>query len=252
MRQPFNPLGPLAENIGTRGASGGDIGPPDESTTVLRMAAHESVATILEVTLGLKQVSGKVFEEDKKTWADQGDVHVMVRGRATWGIDGASFDAKFDWMNGTRLSIGAEFLQIEAEYVLCHPKGVTVERSKLPRFSPAVGLAYGGIGRNSNPARYTDWVYLSEIGDFKDIPVPAFATSVTVLPNGSSQAQVEIIGVGSSGAVSLTATGPLANVNQYNVENAVPLFNGARRVRIRNTNTEDLPLTAYVIFGLAL
>lgn len=171
-----------------------------------------------------------------------------------WGIGGsANEEAEVDWQHGTQLTIGAQNVIVQARYDVITPDGVSFDPCDLPAFTVNAGISRGTIGVNSNPARLTRVAQVTTPGDTVRFEIPNFALSFSVLVLGENEqsALVEQVAFGTAYRTGHAFTSPTSNVDQYNVENAVPLWNGAEFLDVTNTN-EAGSLTAFVIFGLAL
>lgn len=175
-----------------------------------------------------------------------------VRARIMWGSGNGSFQAECDFLNGTQLSIAAESICVDAVYRKVTMAAADVESWAAAPINARVAYAYGNVGRNSNPARLTELVELpGGTGNIANVLIPPFATSFTLLPvANNTDLTARVFGFGSSLFVDYDTVGTLSNTGQYNVENAFPLFNGARYIQI-NDGTSD-PGYVFVVFGLAL
>lgn len=175
-----------------------------------------------------------------------------LRAHLEWGLGGATFTARVDFLNGTSIALVAECLKVCAEYVIwgdsCAPW--------LPVYRASAGVGYFGTRAvSSNPARLTE-LACAAAGARERIPIPPFAVSVTIQPiddpSSPAPSPIRASVVGPRGpAVRYDVAHPLTNAAQDNTIDALPLFNGARFVEIDNTGGAG-PLAAFVIFGLAL
>lgn len=251
-----DPLGPIPD--ANRGASA-DVCPPIDGcrsavVDVLdtRTWSGCSVSRDLIVTLGRRRTRNPNGPPPVDDLEGQ---FVLPRLTAfiQWGIGGsANEEAEVDWQHGTQLSIGAQNVIVQARYEVITPDGGTFDPCDLPLYTVNAGVSRGTVAVNSNPARLTRVVQVPTPGDKVRISVPNFAISFTTLVLGEGVgALVEQVAFGTAYRTQHTYGSPTANVDQYNVENAIPLWNGAEFLDVTNTNDEG-PLTAFVIFGLAL
>ena len=240
----WDALGPLSQSTpNNRGAIARIVAGQTISVADLR-AVPNVVGRDLALVLGLT-VEG--LEEDFVT--DEA-VDSAVTACITWGLGSAEFRAEVDWIDGTVITIPAEQINIRATYERTFV-GDT-DPACPPAFCLAAGFAYGCRGKNSNPARLTKYVEILDTNGTQQIKIPNFATSFNVvLVTPSTTAQVDVFGFGAGLANRVVITAPSSNVSQYDVENAFPLRNGARFLKVTNTNQSG-PLRAYVIFGLSL
>lgn len=196
-----------------------------------------------------------VFGVQRDKTHQQGEtilVFPLLRGQVDFGIGTTSFTARFDILNGTVISVPAESFNSIAVHYDVQQRPIIVPDLGLPSFMISAGVAYNGVGHNSNPARYTELVYMANAGvdQVKILEIPPFAISMTVIPINDGAVNLSIYGESPSFPTLYSPTFPITNVGQYNVENAVPLPNGARFVKVAPAvNIETL---CYVIFGLAL
>lgn len=176
--------------------------------------------------------------------------HPMVRAVIGYGVGSTSFEAECDWMLGTQLAVAAEYVEyVKARYIKNTLPWAPVPEPDAPAFRVSAGLSYGGIGRTSNPARFTELVQLENPDTITSIQIPQFASSLTVLPVVGS-CEIQVFGFGGLYAVPYTIVTPLTNA-QHNNENQIPLQNGARFVQVQNTSEEG-PLIVFLVFGLNL
>lgn len=224
-----------------------DLGETEVDVVDLRSAPGCVNAYLLAVVLGIDLYRTKC---DPCTFIQDAFVHVSVRAIIDWGVGGAPFHAECDWLLGTQLSIAAENIRIGARYEKFTLPWDPAEFDEAPSFILSAGFALGNVGRNSNPARYTAIAAIESPGETQRISIPAFATSFTIQPVLGSPVLARKYGFGMGFGVDLSATSPLSNVGQYNVENAIPIANGDRFVEVRNEGTG--PALAFVVFGLSL
>ena len=241
----WDPTRPLSESTpNNRGAireihAGQSLAVADARTTPNKVA--EDINVVLGIsTIGVEQNS--VTDEP---------VDSLVRACVRWGIGSAEFQAEVDWLNGTVLTVPAEQIYVSARYDRFFVGGS--DPATPPVFCLSAGFAYGRAGKNSNPSRLTERVTVLTPGDSQELRIPNFATSFTVvLVEPSTSAKVEVYGFGRAFANQINIVSPMSNVGQFDVEDAFPLRNGAKFVRITNTNSGSQSLYAYVIFGLSL
>lgn len=256
----FDGVIPIPENFPLAGAAAANCGGsvtlrPGRSETILELKSGDASGVNLAVVIGVetKGADGRSYDKTEHNLEPEFLIS-SVRVALSWGIGNTGFDAECDAINGTQLAIAAENLRVVAKYV-------TVDRPwdptppellcQQPQFEVSAGLAYTGIGRNSNPARLTEVVQIENPGERCLIKVPPFAISMTVLPVDGGAARVRLMALGTGYSVRYDVVSPLSNAGQYNVENAVPIFNGARFVEVENISPTG-PLSAIVVFGLAL
>ena len=194
---------------------------------------------------------------------DGPDRFPMVRAHVGWGIGGAgacSFSAVVDVLNGTQIGVVAEALRVCIEYVVLgqlydpadsdpDPDVTLPTKCCLPSYNIAVGSGYDVRSHNSNSARLTEFVVV-EPGEEVCVPIPPFAISFTVQPIRGAAVSVDVVSDCGGTPVTYDIDTPLSNT-KYGVENAVPLYNGARAIVVRNSSS-TAPIKAFVIFGLAL
>ena len=201
---------------------------------------------LLGITLGICEEAGKCCPPADEC-ADQPFALSAVRAHLEWGIGNACFTAQADFLNGTTIAVIAEQLKVCADYIVWGDRNA----DWLPCYRVSAGAGYVARSSNSNPARLTKRITVAA-GARAEVKIPNFAISMTVQPIDAAPG-VTLVGVlGPCGPrVSYEVVTPLTNLGQHNVENALPLFNGATRVEIDNT-AGLTPLTAFIIFGLAL
>jgi hypothetical protein len=221
-----------------------------DHTVCAAQSQCDVTAQVIGVMLGIELEGQSNLSQDSLQAAF---VYPSVRAIVDWGIGGTSFRAELDYLQGTQLSICAENIRIGAKYMKnTLPWNQSVE-TNAPSFRVSAGFGYNGIGRNSNPARLTELVQIEQQNDTQIVQIPQFAVSMTALVvDGGMSAQV--YGFGSSYSIAWDPIGENQAVNdvQYNVENAFPLFNGARYVEVTNISDQGSPLIAFIIFGLSL
>jgi hypothetical protein len=218
-----------------------------EAGQILNVADARMVPNVVGEDISV--VLGLTVEGDDEDFLVDAPVDSLVRACVTWGLGSAEFRAELDWMNGTILTVPAEQINVRASY---KREMLGSDPGPCPVFCLAAGFAYGRVGKNSNPARLTELVQLDAPGDSKQIRIPNFATSFTVvLVEPSTSAQLDVYGFGTGYSNRIMITSPMSNVGQFDVENAFPIRNGARFVKVTNVNTTG-ELIAYVIFGLSL
>lgn len=233
------------------------ISPPSEDIgetpprPVVQMRSRGADAELLNICLGIE-----LADYDNEDDSHFGPILPYIRCALNWGIGGASFNAYCDWMQGTQLSIPANFVSVSAVYVKIQDE-FNQQSFTPPNFRVAAGLSYGNTGRISSPARYTQVVQLGTgaNGTSRDVTVqiPPFATSVTMLPTQQAATQIRVRGATASTQffdTTHTLQTPLSN-QQYNVENAIPLFGGARYIEVTNLNV-DGEACVLLVYSLAL
>lgn len=246
-------LGPLDRAPDpNRGNSGGDLVCPGKQTTVVEVKSYSAPGYMLSVVLGIQAVAPKC--DHVKIACAHEDVFVlpMVRACISWGIGNASFEAECDYLNGTQVSVAAENIRVDARYLQFTRPWIKGDGLQVqPTYRVSAGFAYSSVGRNSNSARLTELAQIETPGESCIISIPDFAISMTILPVDASSVRADVFGFGRLYKTQYNVTGPLSNVGQNNVENALPLFNGAKFVEVTNTNQAG-PAFAFVVFGLAL
>lgn len=185
------------------------------------------------------------------------DDFVMAQVRATvrWGTGGVYNTAELDVLQGAQLSINAEDLDVSVRYIRDTRPWDPSPSVTFPTFRVNVSSGYSNIGRNSNPARFSQLIQIQNPGTSQRVQIPKYAVSATVLPFNNGQLATNVIGFGTSYRVMYNPF-PILEPEQlgndrYIVENAIPLFNAARFIEIFNLNLEE-PATGIVIFGLSL
>lgn len=241
---------------GMRG-SGNLIEPPadfnSESsvTGLVRLQAREPgvVAQMLGVTLGTSNRG--------PTPTDPGaDLEWnALRAVIKWGIGATNFQAEADFIAGTQIAVMAETLEVGVKYVRRAPLFALPLTSTAPTYLVSAGVGYHSQGRNSNPARLTEPIFLQGNLDQVILPVPEFAISFMVVPilnpAGQQNINAELRTFGAGGfRASYTFSGAIANAGQQNMENAFPIWNGARFLSI--INPYNNAYYAMVVWGLAL
>lgn len=229
--------------------------PPDDvlnGSTVTRICEIRSTCAqgeLLSVTLDQSIRGGS---EDTTDFDVADLVWPNVRARLSWGSGNGIFQAECDFLNGTQLSIAAESLSIDAVYRKVTMGAAAASTWTAAPLNARAAIAYGNVGRNSNPARLTELVeFPGGVGNVANVLIPPFATSFTLLPvANNSDLSARVFGFGSSLFVDYDVTPTLSNTGQYDVENAFPLFNGARYIQI-NDGTTDAGYV-FVVFALAL
>ena len=218
-------------------------------TLVAEFNSHCPRGELIGVVLGLQETN----EAGDPCLVDlPDDVLALpaVRAHLSWGLGSASFAATVDYLHGTQIGLIAENVRVCAEYVVL---GGCSRSCRLPCFSVGAGFGYGVRGHNSNSARLTELACIETPGERVRIRVPPFAISVTVLPIDDQPCGIDVVSRCNSHRVHREITTPLGNSftsGTYDVENALPLFNGAHSVLLENKATG--PMAAFVIFGLAL
>lgn len=252
----FRPLTPQADD--SRRGDRKTLTPDRKKGEPLLIASYD-VTCVRGELIGIALESHAVDKRGKPCRQalrdDETDSFILpaVRARVEWGIGGASFLAFCDFRLGTQIAVVAENVRVCAEYVThrcCFENMPDPKKCDLPCFSLAAGFGYGYHGHNSNSARFTDLVCL-EPGEKKLVPIPPFASSLTVQPINNGNCDVSVVGFCTTPKVIYEVRTPLTNMNQNNIENALPLYNGAESLIVENKNPAG-PLAAFVIFGLAL
>lgn len=221
---------------------------PDDQSPILvvEFNAHSVRGHLMGVVLGLQECDE---HGDPCNVEIADDILVLPTARAhlSWGLGGASFFAMCDYLHGTQIGLVAENIRVCAQYVVF---GGCAPACALPCFSVSAGFGYGVRGHNSNSARLTEYADIEDPGGRVRIRVPPFATSLTVLPVQDQPCAIDVVSRCNSHSVHYEITTPLANNRTYNIENALPLYNGAHSVLVENKSAG--PMAAFVIFGLAL
>ena len=227
------------------------LAPDDDPLRIFKFTSECARGELIGVTLGLAIEGNECCDE-----LDCAGPFALpaVRAKLEWALGSACFCAEADFLHGTTLAVVAERLQVCAEYIVwgdrCAPW--------LPVYKVSAGAGYVARSSNSNPARFTELVTVGA-GQQLEIAIPNFAISLTLQPADFSfppappPPAVTRIGVlGPCGPrVVYDVVSPLSNLGQHNVENALPIFNGATKIEIDNTGGAT-PLALFLIFGLAL
>lgn len=204
---------------------------------------------LLGITLGLT-LDG---QDDSQALLSASNLHPMVRATIGWGLGSASYQATVDWKNGTQISVEAEYVQyVDATYVLSTLPWTPDLETVAPTYRLSAGFAYGGVGRATNPATYTELVQIETPDDTRIVQIPKFAQSMTVLPIFTADAVlIDVFGFGSLYDVQWATTVPLSNTQQ-NQPTRIPLQNGARFVQVTNNQMTTGPAICFLIFELSL
>jgi hypothetical protein len=192
---------------------------------------------------------------DSEAMIQEEFIMAQVRATLRWGTGGIYNTAEVDVLQGAQLSINAEDLDVYVRYIRDTRPWDPSTSETFPTFRVNVSCGYSNIGRNSNPARFSQLVQLQNPNDVKRIKIPKYAVSATVLPIGNTSTSIRVIGFGSLYDVDYTPVaateGSLLTNNRYIVENAIPLYNAARFIDVVNTQ-ESGEAFALIIFGLSL
>src|SRR3990172_4373371 len=200
---------------------------------------------VIAITLGL--------ETDHPVSADEGPRpgFTMPRLRAIvrWGSGGVDNpEALVDFLSGTAFSVAGENVQVSIEYgVWRRPWIKECDPCCLPVFTATATLAYGPRG----PAQLTELAQIKDPGKSVLVPVPQYAVSFTVLPAGESLVSATLLPCSEGYGVKDVIVAPLSNLAQSNRIDQIPLFNGARHVRVTNLQ-EEWPAFAFVVFRVQL
>lgn len=248
-------VGPLAEaSAGSRG-SGAELPPPASNAydSVYGKVIGRSVG-LVDVDTGACQsgatiavVLGLEVSSAQNTLRT-GFIYPHVRAEIEFGIGTVNFKAYADWINGTVLSVPAENINVSAQYIKQTNPTEPDTTTEYPTYRVSAGLAYAGAGHNSNPARLTELVQIETQGGFQQFEIPAFAISWTLV--SPVDTTVNVVGQGDEYDLEYEIAGPPTNAGQHDVENSFPIPNGTRFIQVFNSGAE--PLTAFLIFGLAL
>jgi len=180
---------------------------------------------------------------------------IALVGRVVWGVGGASFEAEFDWMLGTRLSLTASFCQVSLALPENAPDGTPMNTFPAVNLRVDAALSYGrsaGSGMAS-PARRTlipDPITLPPGNFTADMVIPPFATSFTIIDSASPTQtyRADVRGI-SGNRVAIFNTVTFSNAANLN-EGTYPLPNGARYLSLVNTGAANG--NPAVIFNLSL
>lgn len=246
--RPFKPLDSADEE--NRGNTILTLEPPDGTnmdgpdSSIIDVDSRCSRGELMTVTLGIKP-------NDRVDTTRDAFVYTGVRALIQWGIGGTHFEALLDFLHGAQLSIAAENIRVAARYIKrSRPWNPDVDE-EAPSYQVSAGLSYGANSRNSNGARLTELIQLETAASTQDVEIPPYATALTILPVNGAQINASVFGRGTAYNVDYQARSPVTNVNQYNVENTFPLFNGSRFVRLSNA-TGDEEVFGFLIFDLDL
>lgn len=245
----LSPLAPIAND--TQRGHTVEIAPGQGSVLITGFNSLCPRGELIGVVLGICPIDAQRgrFDPDADVPPDEpldAFAAPAVRAEITWGIGSASFFAVADFLHGTVLGLVAENIRVCASYVTL---GCCPDRKHLPCFAVSAGFGYAARSANSNPARLTKHVRVPA-GQSKRIRVPPFALSLTGLPIESRPFDLRVLGGCGSLGVTYHVAAPLSNVGMHLVENALPLFNGARFVDVFNPGPDELE--ALILFGLSL
>ena len=229
------------------GDGGGGAISDSNTLALMEMRSRGQDAELLSITLDL-ELNG--VDNNIVVPNPFGTTEVaMARCLVSWGIGGASFSAVCDWLQGTQLSIPANFVRIAAQYV----RYTTNPGTTPPSFRLNAGMSYGNVGRIASPARFTEHFGASiAAGASVTVKIPKYAMSFCVVSNNTCNVAVGPF-MGAAGATALlnySYVPVMTNVGQRNVENSFPIHNGARFLTLQNTGVGDAGFN--VIYTLAL
>ena len=179
--------------------------------------------------------------------------YTAVRADLQWGIGDAQFKARCDVLMGTQLSITAENLRVQVRYLKATNPFSPALDPTFPTFRVNAAVGYNGVGRNSNPARFTELVQLQQEGSTVRVQIPQFAISYSAIPINDTLVTTRQIGFGTSYGVNYNLataeTNPLTN-RQDNTESALPIANGSRYVEVTRVGVGAG--FCFLVFGLSL
>jgi hypothetical protein len=252
---PFIGGGPLDGQETQSLGSAMDLAPPEgdipaegqligEAAPLLQVRSDCVGGHLIAVTLGIELASesaGLPVVDDA--------VYSAVRAKIEWGVGDAHYEAEVDWQNGTQLSISAENIELAAIYVKATDPAAPADDPVFPTYRLNASFSYGNVGRNSNPARLTELVQITEVDGTARIEIPKFAISYTVIADRLTTYDTRQIGYSTVYGAEFSKT-TVENNTLPATENIMPIANGMRFIDITNTNAG--PMSAFVIFGLAL
>jgi len=194
----------------------------------------------IQVCLGF-ETQGELFN------AGFSDVNIASQALLEWGIGGASFKAKCDWLQGTILSLPANFLRVSA----IPPSNTLAGPTPVPPFVYSVGLAYGYGKRHCNTARLTEAQVSLGIGATSaQFLIPKFAVSYQIVVRAAIEVPLNINQVGPSG-LPPNVTHQYSNINNSGGQQdyMFPIVSGARKLFVENIS--GVAVKFHVIWGLA-
>ncbi len=258
----WDTLGPLGRvfSPNSRGNTG-IIGPPGGVFDAEGIISGPAAVTIFSTMTGIECVRGEELcvvlgrqlhtttaNPTPESFLTDQAVLAQVRAVITFGQGSANYTVECDWLHGTCLAITCEQITVQARYVLqVDPGGSLPQGYMPPTFDLAASVGYKASERNSNGARLTEVRFVPAQGT-KRIRIPERAISMNVFPFGSSATiEAHVRAFGAPYTQVYTSTSPLTG---YQVENALPLFEGAEFVELVNGDAEE-DVRAAVIFGLA-
>lgn len=228
----------------------------DEAVLIDLRGTQCAVGYTVGIVLGIEEAP-KPCDACGECHAPDPLVKPIVRAKVEWQLGTAGFMATADFLNGTTLHIPTEQLCVKACYLeCCIPSTEIVDPDECrhripPTFKVSAGLGYGGLSKNSNPGRLTECVVVPPESDVT-LKIPNFALSfnVAIAGDAPTTARVDAIGFAAK-PVRHVIFAPRSNVGQNNIENAFPLPNGTRLLKIINDDPDET-LVADVIFGLSI
>jgi hypothetical protein len=244
-------VGPLEEQPDVIRGSHKKLEPGDDHKLVVDLKSRCNAAYALGVILDVRVIP----DNDTIVPLRDGRFVTLIRAHLQSGIGGTYFRARCDFLLGTTLVVPAENLKVEASYLVFDPCDPCADLGRvkacLPPVEVSVGLAYFGIGRNSNAARFTDWVCVPA-GQKVMRQIPQYAVSWTArLAEPATSLTIRSFGWGTGIKTRYDVVAPLTNVGQHDVENAFPIGNGDRFLELDNS-TGSAPVIASLIYGLAI
>jgi hypothetical protein len=171
-----------------------------------------------------------------------------VRGELSWTLGAVRFEAEFDVIDGMCISVTANTIKVRARYLVESPPW---EPRPDPQDLPAI-VVTGGLGYGCGVwPQLTELAQVRQAGDSCIVPVPRYARTFTVLPVNDSKVAVRVMPLGGGYGVNARIGVPLTNVDQYNAQDAISLFDGAQFVEVTNRNQTG-PAFAFLVFELSL
>lgn len=177
-----------------------------------------------------------------------------VYGEMVWGIGGAEFKATFDWVNGTVLTVPANYVRVVGIVPDNGGASFTPPYS-APLFELAAGISYGTPPAHANRARLSVPVAEALALDTDvTIEIPNFAIGFSVqgptasLPINLTQSEDTLGGAGAYVNVENVFSGNQNSSDQQT--STFPVANGAQFLRVRSTGGATLAQVV-IVFDLA-
>lgn len=177
-----------------------------------------------------------------------------VYGEVIWGVGGAEFKASFDWINGTVLTLPANYVRVVA-IVPDNSASSFTPPHVAPIFELAAGISYGSPPAHANRARYSVPLAAALAADTDvTVEIPNFAIGFSVqgptasLPINLTQSEDTSGGAGAVVNVENVFSGNQNSSDQK--VNTFPVANGAQFLRVRSSGGATLAQVV-IVFDLA-